>query len=151
MKFQAFHVNPGEKLKKKMSITILAILCQSFLVGVNTKNPSKSADLFKKTPKNWTIHITWGSIQEWGSINADTVYWSNFWKVLLYKKGGGEFQILGLILLKYVQRQGETRDSNYILTTGRTHTYDVGKFSTVLPPKKKINWFFKNSGQNQPI
>ena len=34
MKFQAFHVNPGEKLKKKMLITILAILCQSFLLYI---------------------------------------------------------------------------------------------------------------------
>ena len=34
MKFQVFHVNPGEKLKKKMLIMILAILCQSFLVQV---------------------------------------------------------------------------------------------------------------------
>ena len=33
MKFQAFHVNPGEKLRKKMLITILAILCQSFLLS----------------------------------------------------------------------------------------------------------------------
>ena len=32
MKFQVFHVNPGEKLKKNMLITILAILCQSFLI-----------------------------------------------------------------------------------------------------------------------
>ena len=32
MKFQVFHVNPGEKLKKKMLIMILAILCQSFLI-----------------------------------------------------------------------------------------------------------------------
>ena len=45
----------------------------SFWVGVNTKNPSKSGGLFKKTPKNWTFHITWGSIQEWGCNIADTV------------------------------------------------------------------------------
>ena len=97
----------------------------------------KSGGLFKEKPQKLDFsHYLGLSIQEWGSINADTVDWSNFWKVLLYKKGGGEFQILGLILLKYVQRQGETRDSNYILTTGRTHTYDVDKFSTVLPPKK---------------
>ena len=49
----------------------------------------------------------------------------------------------------FTEVQGETRDSNYILTTGRTHTYVyVGKCSTVLPPKKKTNRFFKNSGQN---
>ena len=33
----------------------------------------KSGGLFKKNPKNWTFHITWGYIQEWGSIEADTV------------------------------------------------------------------------------
>ena len=26
-----------------------------------------------KNPKNWTFHITWGSIQEWGCNIADTV------------------------------------------------------------------------------
>ena len=44
-----------------------------FWVGDNSKNTSKSGGLFKETPKNWTFHITWGSIQEWGSIRADTV------------------------------------------------------------------------------
>ena len=34
----------------------------------------KSGGLFKKNPKNCTFHITWGSIQEWGCIRADTVY-----------------------------------------------------------------------------
>ena len=34
MNFQVFHVNPGKKLKKKMLITILAILCQSFLASM---------------------------------------------------------------------------------------------------------------------
>ena len=38
MNFQVFHVNPGEKLKKKMLITILAILCQSFLINTTFKN-----------------------------------------------------------------------------------------------------------------
>ena len=33
----------------------------------------KSGVLFEKTPKNLTFHITWGSIQEWGCIEADTV------------------------------------------------------------------------------
>ena len=51
-----------------------------FWVGVNLKKYlkkwsfwAKSGGLFKKNPKNWTFHITWGSIQEWGSIRADTV------------------------------------------------------------------------------
>ena len=34
----------------------------------------KSVVLLKKNSKNWTFHITWGSIQEWGSIEADTVW-----------------------------------------------------------------------------
>ena len=34
---------------------------------------AKSGGLFKKNPKNWTFHITWGYIQEWGYIDADTV------------------------------------------------------------------------------
>ena len=43
MKFQVFHVNPGEKLKKKMLITILAILCQSFLMStVQNRHTFKS-------------------------------------------------------------------------------------------------------------
>ena len=50
-----------------------SIFQYEFLGGVNTKNPSKSGGLFKKTPKNWTFHITWGSIQEWGYNIADTV------------------------------------------------------------------------------
>ena len=33
----------------------------------------KSGGLFKKYPKNGTFHITWGSIQEWGCNQADTV------------------------------------------------------------------------------
>ena len=33
---------------------------------------AKSGGLLRKTPKNWTLHITWGSIEEWGSIDADT-------------------------------------------------------------------------------
>ena len=36
----------------------------------------KSGVLFKKIPKNRIFHITWGSIQEWGCNQADTV---NFW------------------------------------------------------------------------
>ena len=51
-----------------------------FLVGVNSKNPlkrglfgQKVGGLFKKKPKNWTFHIIWGSIQEWGSIGVDMV------------------------------------------------------------------------------
>ena len=39
-------------------------------VGVNSKNP---LSLLKKNPKNSTFHITWGSIQEWGCNQADTV------------------------------------------------------------------------------
>ena len=34
---------------------------------------AKSGGLFKKNPKNWTFHITWGTIQEWGCIDSDTV------------------------------------------------------------------------------
>ena len=50
-----------------------------FGVGVNSKTPQKVVFLSKKwgfiqeKPKNCTFHITWGSIQEWGSIRADTV------------------------------------------------------------------------------
>ena len=36
--------------------------------------PPKSGGLFKKNPKNRTFHIPWGSIQEWGCNQADTVY-----------------------------------------------------------------------------
>ena len=51
-----------------------------FWVGVNSKSPPKSG-LFqqkvgvysRKPPKTRLFHITWGSIQEWGSIDADTV------------------------------------------------------------------------------
>ena len=34
----------------------------------------KRGVLFKKTQKNMTFHITWGSIQEWGCIEADIRY-----------------------------------------------------------------------------
>ena len=34
---------------------------------------SKSGVLFKKTLKNLTFQMRWGSIQEWGCIDADTV------------------------------------------------------------------------------
>ena len=34
----------------------------------------KSGSLFKKNPKNWTFHITCGSIEELDSIEADTVF-----------------------------------------------------------------------------
>ena len=60
-----------------------------FWVRFNLKNSSKSGlfkksgVLFKKTPKNRTFHITWGSIQEWGCIGADTV---------IYGKGCMEMQ-----------------------------------------------------------
>ena len=33
----------------------------------------KSGVLFEKKPQNRTFHITWGSIQEWGCISADTL------------------------------------------------------------------------------
>ena len=33
----------------------------------------KSGGLFKKNANNRTFHITWGSIQEWGCNQADTV------------------------------------------------------------------------------
>ena len=39
---------------------------------------AKSGGLFKKNPKNLTFHITCGSIQEWGSIRADTVFLFGF-------------------------------------------------------------------------
>ena len=42
----------------------------------------KTGSLFKKNPKDWTFHITWGSIQEWGGNQADTVV--IFIKVLKY-------------------------------------------------------------------
>ena len=34
---------------------------------------SKSGVLFKKTLKNLTFQMTWGSIYEWGCIDADTL------------------------------------------------------------------------------
>ena len=39
-----------------------------------TFQQQKSGVLFKKPPKNMTFHITWGSIQEWGYNQADTVF-----------------------------------------------------------------------------
>ena len=43
--------------------------------GFNSKYLSKSGVLFKKTPKNMTFHTTWGSIQEWSCVQADTVHY----------------------------------------------------------------------------
>ena len=37
-------------------------------LGGDQLNPSKSGGLFKKTPKNWTFHNTWGTIQEWAAL-----------------------------------------------------------------------------------
>ena len=59
-----------------------ASICQNeFLGGGQFKKSlkkwtfwAKSGGLFKKNSKNWTFHITWGSIQEWGSIEADKVF-----------------------------------------------------------------------------
>ena len=34
----------------------------------------QSGGLLKKNSNNRTFHITWGSIQEWGCIDADTVF-----------------------------------------------------------------------------
>ena len=51
-----------------------------FLGGVEFKKSlkkwtfeQKSGVIFKKNHKNITFHITWGSIQEWGGIEANTV------------------------------------------------------------------------------
>ena len=58
-------------------------MLQNFLGGVQFKISlkkwtfePKSGGLFKKTPKNGTFHITWGSIQEWGCNQADMVYFT---------------------------------------------------------------------------
>ena len=63
-----------------------------FLGGGQFKNSlkkwtywAKSGGLFKKKPQNWILHIIWGSIQEWGSINADTVFISKVGTHLLVK------------------------------------------------------------------
>ena len=34
---------------------------------------TKTWGFIQETPQNWTFHIIWGSIQEWGSNNADTI------------------------------------------------------------------------------
>ena len=50
-----------------------------FWVGLNSKNPSKSGLLDKKVgfiqekPQKQDFSISWGSIQEWGCNQADTV------------------------------------------------------------------------------
>ena len=50
-----------------------------FWVGVNSKNPSKSGlfdqkwGFIQEKPQKQDFSITWGSIQEWGCNQADTV------------------------------------------------------------------------------
>ena len=44
----------------------------------------KSRVLFEKKPKNLTFHITWGSIQDWGCIEADTVCTSTYLPISIF-------------------------------------------------------------------
>ena len=87
-----------------------------FWVGVNPKNPSKSGLLDKKVgfiqekPQKQDFSISWGSIQEWGCNQADTVY-IFFNKVLL--------MLVTYILALNFRKQPLTYSKiSYLSTTG---------------------------------